>query len=161
MTFVAGPMCGINRTSSEPPAHKECAEWSARNCPFLNNPEQTRRVDETVNALSGCVGGFSIQRNPGVSMLWTTDTYSVFPDGLGKGGHLINMGEPSEVKWYACGRAATREEVLHSIETGISALEEMAAKQHGGLAYLAECRARFEKFLPAESEMVVEHGTQG
>src|SRR5580692_7475343 len=36
--FVAGPMCGINRTSSEPPSHRECAVWSAQNCPFLNNP---------------------------------------------------------------------------------------------------------------------------
>lgn len=36
MTFVIGPMCAINRVSSEPPSHYECARWSARNCPFLN-----------------------------------------------------------------------------------------------------------------------------
>src|SRR5262252_8862699 len=30
--FVVGPMCGINRVSSEPPSHLECAPWSARNC---------------------------------------------------------------------------------------------------------------------------------
>jgi hypothetical protein len=38
-SFVAGPMCGINRTSAEPPCHLECATWSARNCPFLKNPQ--------------------------------------------------------------------------------------------------------------------------
>jgi LAGLIDADG-like domain len=32
MTFVVGPMCGINRTTSEPPCHLECAQWSVRNC---------------------------------------------------------------------------------------------------------------------------------
>jgi hypothetical protein len=41
--FVAGPMCGINRTSSEPPSHLECARYSSRNCPFLNNPRMVRR----------------------------------------------------------------------------------------------------------------------
>ena len=25
MAFVAGPMCGINRTSAEPPSHRDCA----------------------------------------------------------------------------------------------------------------------------------------
>jgi hypothetical protein len=29
LCFVAGPMCGINRTSSEPPSHIDCARWSA------------------------------------------------------------------------------------------------------------------------------------
>src|SRR6516164_3611940 len=38
LAFLAGPMCGINRTSAEPPSHYICAAWSARNCPFLNNP---------------------------------------------------------------------------------------------------------------------------
>src|SRR5258708_35612370 len=83
MTFVAGPMCGINRTSSEPPSHLECAQWSARNCPFLNNPQAIRREDEDVNPLSKSVGGIAIQRNPGVSMLWTTNTYTIFDDHHG------------------------------------------------------------------------------
>ena len=26
--FVIGPMCGVNKTTSEPPCHAECAEWS-------------------------------------------------------------------------------------------------------------------------------------
>src|SRR4029077_8964998 len=47
--LVAGPMCGINRTSSEPPCHLECAQWSARNCPFLSNPRQVRREDEVIS----------------------------------------------------------------------------------------------------------------
>src|SRR5439155_15335159 len=46
MTFVAGCMCGINRTSAEPPSHYDCALWSAKNCPFLNNPDMVRREDE-------------------------------------------------------------------------------------------------------------------
>jgi hypothetical protein len=149
MTFVAGPMCGINRTSSEPPCHLECAEWSARNCPFLNNPDSIRRVDEQIHGESPCVGGTALRRNPGVTMLWTCLDYSVFDDG--SGGKLIQMGEPAKVEWYACGKLATREQVMRSIESGLPALETMAVKQEGALAYLAECKKRFEPWLPAET----------
>lgn len=147
MTFVAGPMCGINRTSSEPPSHLECAQWSARNCPFLNNPDAIRREDEECNPLSKCIGGVGIQRNPGVAMLWTTNTYHVFDDG--RGGRLLQMGAPTAVEWYAHGKPATREKVLASIESGFPALAEMALKQAGAMEYLNECRAKFEKYLPA------------
>src|ERR1041385_2432550 len=37
LCFPIGPMCAINRVTSEPPSHRECAEWSARACPFLLN----------------------------------------------------------------------------------------------------------------------------
>lgn len=143
LVFVAGPMCGINRTSGEPPNHLECARWSVRNCPFLNNPDQVRREDEKINAGSGCIGGVAIRRNPGVSMLWTTNTYT-----LTRSRRLIHMGEPSAVEWYRCGKPATREEVMESIDSGF-ALAEMALKQDGAMAYLNEQRERFQRFLPA------------
>src|SRR5215831_3288717 len=43
LAFVIGPMCGINRTTTEPPLHRECAEWSVMNCPFLVRPHAKRR----------------------------------------------------------------------------------------------------------------------
>jgi hypothetical protein len=146
MTFVAGPMCGINRTSSEPPAHLECARWSAINCPFLNNPHAIRREDEVMNPLSKPIGGHAIQRNPGVTMLWTTNTYSVWDDE--RGGRLITMGEPSGVEWWAEGKPATRAQVMESIESGIPALAAVAKLQDGGLKYLDEAREKFERYLP-------------
>lgn len=147
MTFVAGPMCGINRTSSEPPSHLECAQWSARNCPFLSNPEMIRRVDETIGADMSNVAGFAITRNPGVTMLWTTNTYSVFNDGHDK--PLITFGEPTSVEWYACGRIATREQVMASIDSGLPALVAVAQKQDGAMKFLDEARQRFQKLIPA------------
>lgn len=146
MTFVAGPMCGVNRTSSEPPSHLECAHWSARNCPFLNNPEAIRRVDETVS--NNNVAGFMLSRNPGVTMLWTCKDYSLFPDNLGKGGILIHMGEPDKVEWYRRGIPATREEVEESINIGLPALVAVAGRQEGGLKFLDEARERFKRYLP-------------
>src|SRR5690242_9611301 len=72
--FVAGPMCGINRTSSEPPCHGDCARWSAINCPFLSKPNMVRREDELLNnaKLVGNSAGIALTRNPGVAMLWYT-----------------------------------------------------------------------------------------
>lgn len=146
MTFVAGPMCGINRTSSEPPSHLECAEWSARNCPFLNNSEAVRRVGGDINSASPCVGGFALTGNPGVAMLWTTKDYSVFDDG--KGGKLIHMGEPESVRWYANGKPASREQVQASIDSGLPALAALARQQDGAMAFLEKCVANFQKYLP-------------
>ncbi|MBO0887465.1 hypothetical protein J2P12_00030 [Candidatus Bathyarchaeota archaeon] len=144
-TFVAGPMCGINRTSSEPPSHLECARYSAKNCPFLNNPDQVRREDGLKEAIDA--PGFALLRNPGVTMLWTTKTYSLFDDG--KGRPLIHMGDPEAVEWYAQGRPATREEVLSSIQSGMPALMTLAMQQEGAVKYLINTREEFERrYLP-------------
>jgi hypothetical protein len=152
MTFVAGPMCGINRTSSEPPSHKECAHWSATNCPFLSNPEAVRRVDETVGQMMmDNTPGCPITRNPGVAMLWTCKDYSVFDDG--KGGKLLHMGEPTTVEWWACGRLATRSEVIASVESGFPALAMVAQRQDGAMKFLLELRERFNAYLPAWQEI--------
>jgi len=147
--FVAGPMCGINRTSSEPPSHLECARWSAKNCPFLSNPRMVRREDEEINnaRLREDAAGFAITRNPGVAMLWITRQFEVFKDG--KGGLFIQMGEPDSVEWWACGREATRAEVTASIDSGLPNLEAMARLENGGLEFLESSKKRFEKWIPA------------
>lgn len=146
--FVAGPMCGINRTSSEPPNHVECAQWSAINCPFLSNPRMVRREDEEINnaKLTENAAGFALSRNPGVAMLWKTRTYDIFDDG--RGGKLIQMGEPESVEWFACGRPATREEVQRSIDSGLPNIEAIARQERGGLEALAKAVERFQKWIP-------------
>jgi hypothetical protein len=146
--FVAGPMCGINRTSSEPPCHLECARWSARNCPFLSNPNMVRRQDDLCNneKFREAAPGIAITRNPGVTMIWITREYELFPDGAGR--HRIMMGRPHVVEWYCMGRAATRTEVEQSIENGIAALEAMARQEEGGIEALNRQRRQFEKLLP-------------
>jgi hypothetical protein len=146
LTFVAGPMCGINQTSAEPPSHLECARYSALNCPFLNNPDAIRRIDEQMPMMNDETPGFHLMRNPGVAMLWTCRDYAVFDDGKGK--PLIHMGEPSSVEWYAKGIAATREQVLASIDSGMPALMAIARTEPGAVQELQEARARFEKYLP-------------
>src|SRR5206468_8965317 len=91
LAFPIGPMCAINRVTSEPPSHRECAEWSIRNCPFLSQPQMVRRGEaDLVDAQEP--GGVMIRRNPGVTCLWITRGYEVFDAGGGK--PLITIGAP-------------------------------------------------------------------
>lgn len=71
VTFVVGPMCAVNRTSAEPPAHRECAEWSARACPFLVRPHARRR-EHDLPADAQEPAGIMLRRNPGVALCWHT-----------------------------------------------------------------------------------------
>ena len=128
LCFVLGPMCGITRTTAEPPSHRECALWSAKNCPFLSRPRMERR-DATALEEAGAksLGGCAIRRNPGVSLLWITRTYKIWRPAPGE--LLIRVDDPLEVEWWFEGREATCAEIEHSIETGLPALLEIAAKQ--------------------------------
>lgn len=147
-TFVAGPMCVINHVSAEPPSHAACAEWSARACPFLNNPNKERR-ERNLPAEAGNPAGIMIARNPGVSALIESNDWNIWrPSGV--------MGQPGllwdfkivGVRWMAYGREATGDEVLHSVETGIATLKEMADLEETGRAALAKAVSKALRWLP-------------
>jgi hypothetical protein len=152
-SFVIGPICALNRTSSEPPSHLECADYAARACPFLTRPKEKRnehRMPEGHLPPSGHM----ILRNPGVALVWTVRKYGVFSDG--EGGALFDVGTPKHVRWYCEGRPATRAEVLASIDSGLPLLEEAARTEDRPelvTAVLAEIRRRYEtamRLLPVE-----------
>lgn len=143
VAFVLGPMCALNRTTAEPGCHIECAEWSAIGCPFLTRPHMVRRdkgVPETALA-----PGFAIQRNPGVTLVWITKTFSAFRV---PGGELIRVGPPTRILAFAEGRLATKEETAHSIATGLPSLQELAAAEGpAAVAALAEMHRAARKLL--------------
>lgn len=152
LAFLIGPMCALNRTTSEPPSHLECAQWSAKACPFLTRPNMVRREDELTEELEKNVAGVAIKRNPGAMAIWVTQNYSTFSDG--RGGRLIQIGDPEQVTWWREGRQATRAEVLHSIDTGMPSLIDACQMESVDEvpAALAELDARYVsalKLLPA------------
>src|SRR5947207_1774914 len=128
LCFVIGPMCAINRTTSEPPCHRECARWAAINCPFLARPHMDRREAKQLQAAGAeSLGGVGLARNPGVTLIWITQSYQIYkPAG---GGRLIEVGDPIAWEWWAEGRTATRAEVEESIRTGLPHLEEIASQE--------------------------------
>lgn len=141
LAFTIGPMCAVNRISSEPPAHHECAEWSARACPFLTQKQIVRRETNMPEGTKDAAG-FGIKRQPGVALVWLTESYQPFKvdDGL-----LIKIGPPLKTLWFRQGREATRDEVLESIESGLPILREMA--QLEGKAAIDDLEAKIIKGL--------------
>jgi hypothetical protein len=121
--FVIGPMCCVNRISSEPPCHYDCAYFAARNCPFLTKPLARRR--DTSDLPDTHAAGIMIDRNPGVCALWVTHDYKTFDAN----GLLFQLGKPERVEFYSQGRRATREEVSHSVDTGLPLLRDMARRE--------------------------------
>jgi hypothetical protein len=105
-TFVIGPMCAVNRTTSEPPCHDECAVFSATACPFLTLPRAQRRDANLPHDIKG-PAGMMIERNPGVTCLWTTDRYQLFNAGNGL---LYRLANPVRIEFYTERRHATRAE---------------------------------------------------
>lgn len=127
MAFVIGPMCAINRVSSEPPSHLECALFSAKACPFLTKPHMVRRENNMPPEEEQFTAGIAIKRNPGVSLVWVTRYYKAFPPP--GGGVLFQIGEPIVMHCFFEGRRATPDEIRHSIKTGLPTLEETARAQ--------------------------------
>lgn len=141
MVFVIGPMCAVNRVSGEPPCHRECAEFAAKACPFLTRPKAHRREANLPDGVT--VNEAMIPRNPGVTLLWVTKSYSLIK------GPLFRIGEATEAIWLCEGRSASREEVLHSFTTGLPTLFEIAKSEGAqSLRDLEACRIDAMRFLP-------------
>lgn len=133
LAFTIGPMCAVNRTISEPPSHPECAEWSARACPFLSRPHMTRREGNYPDQPLYEAAGRGLSRNPGVAIVWVTRSYKLFNprtvDAQANAGLLVEIGRPIRVRAFREGRAATPAEVIQSIATGFPALAEVAVQE--------------------------------
>jgi hypothetical protein len=148
--FTIGPMCSVNRISAEPPACLSCARFAVTACPFLSKPLAKRADKEGMNYQMPA--GFMIERNPGVILIWGTQTYRAENHGTRQHPRLLfRIGSPIKIEWFSQGRTATRDEIIESIETGIPALREVAAQD--GKAGIDELRRQLEravKLVPAE-----------
>jgi hypothetical protein len=148
VTFVVGSMCVVNRTSAEPPSHFECAEYSAKACPFLSRPHMDRREGGIVGEVRP--PGEMIRRNPGVTCLWTAKSPGFEPFSDGKGGTLFYLFPATTALWFAEGRLATAGEVRASVESGLPILRAMAEAE--GLPAIMELNrmvAEAERYFPA------------
>lgn len=143
--FVIGPMCSVNRVISEPPSHRECAEYAIRTCPFLANPRMVRNEKDLPDGESA---GVAILRNPGTMCLWETQEYKPFRTSGGPH-FLFSLGDPDRVEWWTKGRLATQEEVVEAMESGLPILMEMAKKEgRESVESLKKQRIRAYKYIP-------------
>jgi hypothetical protein len=146
LAFVIGPMCAVNRTSGEPPAHRDCAIFSATACPFLSKPAVERRENNLPEG--GYKNPAHLDRNPGVAMVWITGSYRIHRQD--RSNVVFRIGPPQEVLFFCQGRPATRAEIMHSIDTGMPYLREMAEQQGAdALKALDECYSEAIELVPA------------
>jgi len=153
--FVIGPMCAVNRVSSEPPSHRECALYAATNCPFLSKPQMVRRKDGLPGDFGKNAAGVMIERNPGVTLLYYTRRHRLIaspemPEAGAHAGVLFSLGRPFKTEWYARGRLATRAEVLESMDSGFELLHATAAQHDGpeGVELLDKQYAEAMRMVP-------------
>lgn len=116
--FVIGPMCVVNGISGDPPAKLDVAKWSVKVCPFLTRP-RAKRADVSEEIKAG-QRGVLLDRNPGVSAIYVTDSFKVIERGI------CQLGEPISVTWWKEGKPALRREVMESLIDGIPVLARMA-----------------------------------
>jgi len=147
MAFPIGPMCCVNRVTSEPPSHLECAQWSVKGCPFLSRPNMVRREDELTEANKGNVAGVMIERNPGVMAIWVTKGYRPFK---APNGYLIAIYDPVSVDWFTQGRPATRAEVMQAICDGSPALQAVCKTAEEHYALGSAVGVVVTKYLPKQ-----------
>jgi hypothetical protein len=145
LAFITGPMCAcVSRTCPEFASHKDCALFAVQSCPFLRFPNRKRDENDLPDDARAIAGDEAmIRRNPGVAALWVTRDYELFR--AHDGTVMITIGDPIEVTWWAHGRKATRDEVMHSIETGLPILRAMAEKD--GKDAVAELEQQLERGL--------------
>lgn len=104
--FVVEPVRAVDRASTAPPAHRDCAQYVA-------------------------LAGLTDNLNP--ALVWVTKRWYVRMDR--KGQPMFDIGKADQTYWYADGRDATREEVLEAIDSGMPPLRE-AAEKAGHLSVL-------------------------
>lgn len=143
LAFVIGPMCAVNRNTSEPPCHRECAIFAATACPFLILPKsEYRNPPEGATALPHSLPG-----NPGACCIWITGSYSPYRVD---GSWLIRIGAAIETLWYSEGRLASRAAIEDSLKRRLPFLQEIADKEGPeAKAHLAAQVAETMKLLPA------------
>jgi hypothetical protein len=147
--FVIGPMCVVNRVTSEPPSHLDCARYSVVACPFLTKPRM-RRNDVDLPPEAEDAPGMAIARNPGVTCIWVSKAFERFSASRQRGDWLIRIGQPSSVEWWAGGQPATRAQVEQSIDSGLPILFDMARKDgSSAVAQLEHQRKDALHYYPA------------
>lgn len=146
--FAIGPMCSVNRITSEPGSHLDCAHYAVKVCPFIIEPKMKRNdVKPVAHDHVLDPAGLHNDRNPGAMLLWVAGPAR--PTKV-QGGVLLQLAEPVRVEWWTRGRLATHAEARAALDSGVEELRRIAVKRDGpaGLRELDKLAKAAERWLP-------------
>lgn len=88
--FISGPLGAKNQVSTDPPMHRECAEFSMQVCPHLHFEKATRRDNNLPAEKGRVIGGFAmIMDKPDCMFVITADKYKTVPNPADKSALLF------------------------------------------------------------------------
>lgn len=139
-SFNIGPVSAINLITSEPPSHKECAQWAAKACPHLNQKQRQRNNSNLPSELEDR-NPLGISETIEVSCVATVTNYAIHP-----GKHLlIELKQVTDIEWLKHGVRATREEVVDALAKARSLIAEIAIQE--GEKSLTKLESKYNKIL--------------
>jgi hypothetical protein len=146
LAFTVGPMCLVNRLSSEPPAHLECARFAATACPFLTTPAATRN-ERGLPAEMIDPPGLHSPGNPAGCVVICCYRFTAFEVGAAHRTMMFQIGKPTKVEWFTLGRRASRAEALALLAVGTEKLKRVAEVDPDPAAALRELGLLYGKAM--------------
>jgi hypothetical protein len=148
LSFVIGPMCVVNRVTSEPPCHLDCATYAVKGCPFMTLPAAQYRT-ANLPACAKAPGGVLLQHNPTACAIYTTHDFSIFLPG---NGILFRLAEAESVTFWHRGRLATRAELDAALAIGFPKVHAMAVEEGpAAVAKLDEMLQAAQRWFPPDA----------
>lgn len=132
--WAIGPMCGINRVTSEPASHGACARYAVKVCPFMITPARKRNYKALPDDLHE-PDGLHVPGNPGAYLLWYSRTCEQLIR-LADGGFLFGLPEPEKTEWYARGAIIDEKEAFEPFTNGARRLIEIVAAEQDPVAVI-------------------------
>jgi ferredoxin len=118
VAFNGGPRAILGRLSTEPPSHRECAEFAARACPFMIGKEKEHRAIEAELRQQVRSDPHQETKNPGLALVWITTGFHTSVQTVDGNDYLLFAISPAkEVLWFKDGRAATRQEAIDAVDS--------------------------------------------
>lgn len=146
--FVGGPMMALNHASAEPPSHPECAVFAVQACPFMLHPKAQRREGFDTDTHTDYSPGNMLVDNPGVSVLYYTESYEAMQSG---NGYMFLGGDPTRMDWYSEGKLTTRERAQDALNKRVDDLINLYPNMdREEVRDLAQMKDSAEDWLPRE-----------
>ena len=125
MCFVMGPLSALQRISTEPPSHRECAVYAVQVCPFMvggyDMPENpaTNEGQQVIEQMS--------IKNEQLNVIWVCHGYTLRPVDPSRGLFVYQMDHATDILLYHRGKPATLAQAMERINAAVMSNDRIRA----------------------------------